>query len=311
MSSNSTHSHSHTSSNSHSRSKRRRSSDTKAYRKSRYFCAFLLFLFLTLFSLSAAAKAVPLDKDKLGDIFTNREYVCALHDDVLTYAEDMCRENGVPAEAVDEVLTLATVDDINRAFIIGTMSLDEKYSQNVYQDKLGELNTTLESSIHTALKVNGIKIAKGQLDGTELLSENITQYLSKRMMFPYLDKVETLANLGSTISLVTLVVGGVLSVVLALIVIALGSEAYRNLRSIAHAISASALVCFLLCAVYGVIYETKELYFFPAYLTNSIMSYLNSSIGAVGITGGLLTVASLAVMAIIWKMKSDKLDSGK
>ena len=306
MSSHSSHSHSH---HSHSHSKRRRSTDYKAYRKSRYFFAFLLFLCLTLFSLSAAAKAVPLNKDRLGDVFTNREYVCALHEDVLTYAEDICRQNSVPVEAVDSVLTYANVNEINNAFIIGTMSLDEKYSQTVYQDKLEELSATLENSANASLEANGVKPAKGQQDGAKAFAKDITDYLAKRMSFPYLEKVEALANLGGTVSLVTLIAGAVVSVALALIVIALGSEGYRNLRSVVHATSASALVCFLICAVYGVINETKELYFFPAYLNDSIMRYLNDSILAVAVAGGLLTVASFAVMALVWKMKSDKLDS--
>ena len=308
----STHSHSshrHSHSRSHSHSRRTSSSDIKAYRKTRYFFAFLLFIALTLFSLSAAAKAGPLNDGNVSKVFTNREYVLALSEDVRTYGEDMCRRNGVPVKALGDLLSYESVREINEAYIYGTLSLNEKYTATSYTDKLDALSASLEKSISSTLKAENIRTADGMDDGAAALSADITGYFESRMVFPYMDKVETLLNLGSTAAWTVLVVSAVLSVALILVVIALGSELYRNLRSVAHAFSASALMCFVIAAAYGLVDAANDLVIFPEYLSASIMSYLNSSIGAVLLTGGILTILSFAVMAAIWTLKSDELDA--
>ena len=301
-----THTHSH----SHSSSKRRRSSDVKAYRKSRYFFAFILFITLTAFAFSTTAKACPLDRDRVAEIFTNHTYAEALSDDVTTYAEDMCRRYSVPSSAVSP-LDFETVDEINRAYIIGALSLDEKYTETTYTNLLAELETSLESSINHSVKANNLRVADGNEDGAKFLAEAICGYLSEQMTFPYLDKVETVINLGSTVAFAVMVIGLVLTVALVLIVIALGSELYRNIRSVTHAVSASALSCYLVSVAYVLVRSTKDLYIFPTYLKASVMRYLDASAGALALTGALLTAVSFAVMAVVWKLKSDALDAPK
>ena len=310
MAEHSTHSHSRSLSHTtHSRFRRRRSSDLKAYRKSRYFCAFLLFITLTLLSFSATAKAYPLDADRVGDIFTSREYVTALADDVRTYGEDMCRRNGVPVSALGDLLSDASIRAVNESYVYGTLSLDEKYSKTYYADKLDELSASLEKNIDKTLQTAHIKTADGVRDGAAALSQDITDYLEKRMVFPLMEKVETVLSLGATAAVTVTVISAVLTTALILVVIALGSEVYRNLRSVTHAFSAAALMCFGTAVLYGIIREEKELFFFPEYLEAALMRYLDASAGALALTGALLTVASFAVMAVTWKLKSDKLDS--
>ncbi len=307
------HSHSHSSSqrhhSSHSSSGRRRSSDVKAYRKTRYFFAFLLFITVTVMSLGITAKVSLLDKNNIANIFTNHEYVSGLYEDVHTYADDMCRRNSVPLSAVDSVLTFDAVNEIDRAFILGTLSLDEQYSQTVYMDKLGELSDSISDSIKETVRQNGLAFAAGQEKSCDAFAQDLTGYLNKRMSFPYLEKTETIANLGSTAALVMSIVGAVLSAALVLIVITLGSEVYRNLRSVTHATLASGLSCFIICGAYSAVKSAKSLHFFPLYLNDSIMAYLDSSSGALAITGSMLFAASFVLMAVVWKLKSNALDS--
>lgn len=260
-------------------------------------------------SLGITAKAVPFNKDKVADVFANYDYVMALYDDVNIYAHDMCMRNAVPASAVEDVLTFEAVNDIDRAYIYGTMSLDEQYSQTVYMDKLDKLAAKIEKSVNGSVSRNGLKIASGQEKAASAFAKDITGYLNKRMTFPYLEKLQTVVNLGSTAVIAVSIVGAILTVALALIVITLGSEVYRNLRSICHAIFAAALVCFVSSGTYAAIKGAKELYLFPSYLNDSIMRYLDSSAGAIAITGVLLTVISFVLLAVVWKLKSDVLDS--
>ena len=308
-SSGSHHSSSHRHSRSHRRRKRERSSDRKAYRKSRYAFAFLLFLTITVFALSLTARLSLLSAKNVGDIFINHAYVSALSEDVLTYATDLCRDNNVPVSAAEDVVTYSAVNEIDRAYIIGTLSLDEQYTEQTYEGLLEEFNAKLEDSINTTLKENGVKSHSGVENGSEQLAKSITDYLKERMTFPFFDKVETIINLGKTGILATVLVSGILSVALVLIVIALGSKLYRNMRSVCHAFSASAIVCLLVPVVYSCIKTTKAIGFYPTYLNDSIMSYFNSSASSFALAGGLLAALSFALIAVEWKLKSDDLDS--
>ena len=293
---------------SHSKHKRQRSSDVKAYRKTRYFFAFILYLSISVLAFGITAKAVPLSAQHVAGVFSNAEYSQSLYEDVSTYASDMCIRNNVPASALDGVLDYGTVKEINRAYVYGTLSLDEKYTPTVYQTMLEELTSSLEKSIDSAVKASGVGIADGQGDGAERLAKDITDYFGKRMVFPYMEKVQTVVNLGSTAAYIAIAVSAVISVALVLIVIALGSELYRNLRSVAHALSASTMLCWLTAATYRVINSAKDLFFFPTYLNDSIISYLNDSAKALTVTGALLAAATLTVLCFVWKLKSDAMD---
>ena len=271
--------------------------------------AFLLFIAVTAMSLGITAKAAPVNKNKVADVFVNYDYVTALYDDVNTYAHDICKRNNVPASAVEDVLTFDAVNDIDRAYILGTMSLDEQYSQTVYMDKLDDLTAKITQSVNTTVEQNGLQYAAGQENAAADFAGDITAYLQKRMTFPYLEKMQTYVNLFSTAAVVTSIIAAVLTVAFALIVITLGSEVYRNLRSICHATLGAAAICFATSGAYAAVKRAKELFLFPAYLNDSIMRYLDSSAGAVTLTGAILLTASFALMALVWKMKSDVLDS--
>ncbi len=300
----------HDTSHRHNTSRRRhhrRTSDVKAYRKTRYFFAFLLFLTLTVLSFSLTARATVLSTEHAAVIFTNQTYTQALYEDVRTYAEDMCRTNSVPASALGSV-TYRRVMQVNEAYIIGTLSLDEKYTKTTYLDKLDDFSAQLEKDVRASLKAAGIPAAAGHTDGAGQLAATVTKYLKERMSFAYFDKLEALLNLGGTVSLVAAVISAVLSAVLVLVIIAMGADVYRNLRSVTHAVSAASLSSYITCLVYVYISHTKGLYFYPVYLNQSVMSFLNASAGGLLLTGGILTVASFAVMALVWKLKSDALD---
>ena len=271
--------------------------------------AYLLFITLTVMALSAAAKAVPLNKNNVADVYVDYKYVSALYDDVSIYAHDVCKRNAVPASAVDSVLTFGAVNDIDRAYILGTMSLDEQYSQTVYLDKIDDLTKNIAKSVNTTVKENGLKFAAGQENTADAFAKTITNYLTERVTVPYLEKLQTFVNIGSTAATVAAIVSAVLTVALALVVITLGSEVYRNLRSICHATLASSLSCFVISGAYAYIKAAKNLGLSPSYLNESVMRYLDSSANAVTITGALLLVLSFVLLAVVWKLKSDVLDS--
>jgi len=264
---------------------------------------------VTVFSLSAAAKACPLNKSRVAQTFTNAQYVSGLYEDVRTYSEDMCQRNFVPESALDGIITFGAVDEINRSYVLGTMSLDEKYSSTVYTDNIADLSAELEKSISATLKDSDIKVAKEQQNGAKSLANDIGSYLLNRMSITYLNSIKTVLNLGTTAAVVSMIVSGIISVALALIVITMGSELYRNVRSISHSLSASALSCFFACGVYGIVHDTKALGLYPLYLNNSVMDFLSSCVNTLLFTGVILLVMSFVTMTQAWRLKSKALDS--
>lgn len=82
-------------------------------------------------------------RQKYASIFTNEKYVQSLYGDVKQYAYDMCAQNGIPTDSVDEVITYDAVYNTVNAYAVGNFDNSQDYTKTTYEDRISELNTQL------------------------------------------------------------------------------------------------------------------------------------------------------------------------
>ena len=94
-------------------SRKSHSSETKSVVIGRHFLSFVLFLVIAALSLTVFVRVDCVDGKKYASIFTNEKYVQSLYGDVKQYAYDMCAQNGIPTDSVDEVITYDAVYNLS------------------------------------------------------------------------------------------------------------------------------------------------------------------------------------------------------
>lgn len=124
-------------------SRKSHSSETKSVVIGRHFLSFVLFLVIAALSLTVFIRVDCVDGKKYASIFTNEKYVQSLYGDVKQYAYDMCAQNGIPTDSVDEVITYDAVYNTVNAYAVGNFDNSQDYTKTTYEDRISELNTQL------------------------------------------------------------------------------------------------------------------------------------------------------------------------
>lgn len=281
-------------------------SDTKAQKAGRNIIAFFLFLSIVALSMSVCAKVSFLNSEKYAQIFTNQKYVDSLYNDVRQYAHDICKECSIPTDSVDEVITYSSIYDIEEAYALGNLANAPQYTQTTYDDRINELKETLAQSTDKMLKECRLDVDGSQSEGVNAFTLKISDYVRNRVEFQYMDKLETIANIGKTVCIVMIVIFTVLTVLLALIAFSVGNKKYRGLRAVAYSFNASAVLQFGFVLAMQVIKQFKTLVIYPTYLCDSVMSFVNSSIFSVAISACISIGISLIIAVTVWKLKRNE-----
>jgi hypothetical protein len=270
------------------------SSDSKKQMIGRNFVAFLLFISIVAFSLSVCAKACFLNSERYAEIFTNQNYVDSLYNDIKQYAYDICEDSSIPTSCVDEVITYTSIYNIEEAYALGNLTSVEQYTQTTYDDRISQLKESLVESTTDMIKSYNIKTDKGRFEGVNEFALKISEYIRSTVEFEFMDKLETIANLGKTISVVMIVVFAILTI---------GNRNYRGLRAIAYSFISSAVLQFGFVVAMQIIKQCKTLVIYPTYLCESVMSFVNSSILCVVISASISFGISLIIATTVWKLK--------
>lgn len=280
--------------------------DTNGQKIGRNIVAFFLFLSIAALSLSICAKVSFINSERYAEIFTNQQYVNSLYSDVKQYAYDVCDECSIPEDSIDEVITYASIYDIEEAYALGNLTNAPQYTQTTYDDRITELKENLAQSTSDMLEEYKLDIDKNQSDGANTFAMKICDYIRSKVEFQYMDKLETLSNLGKTVSVVMIVIFSISTAVLALITFSIGNKKYRGLRAIAYSFNASAILNFGFVLAMQIIKQVKTLVIYPTYLCDSVMNFVNSSILSVAVSACLSLGISLIIAASVWKLKRNE-----
>lgn len=294
------------SSKSRIRSTSEASHETKGQSIGRKAVAFFLFLTMVALSLCLCAQQCFLNSNKYAEIFSNEQYINGLYQDVLEYSCDMCDYNAIPKDSVEQTITYESVEGIATAYAYGNLTASQQFTETTYLDKIDELEKQLVKTTNKMLKDNGISESKSVENGAEGFADNISNYLSEKVNFVYMEKLKTVSNIGKTASVSGVIVFSIIALILVLTIISIGNKKFRSVRAIAYALIASGELQLLLVLGVELIKRYKTLVIYPSYLCDSVMNFVNNGILTVFVSAMLSIFASLILTVAVWKLKRNQ-----
>lgn len=300
--SHSTHSAKHRSSH---RSKNRSGATTKTQKAWRRVLAFVLFLTLTALSLFICVRTTFISKSSLIGIFTDADYVTAAQGELLDYAHDLCDACGVPYDSVDNAISVDKISEIKEAYIAGLLGASQEYTQTTYQDLIVALGDDIETQTKAMMKNRNIHTDDTVSNPAGAFADKIEEHLTEATELPHAEQLSTALNLAKTGSLAAVIFLAVLALILALIVVSIGTTRYRAVRYLAYASLSAALLDFLLVGGVQIVKQVKTLVLYPLYLSDALMRYVNRCLMSVSLSGGVLLLLAAVIMCIVWKMDRD------
>ncbi len=312
-SSSSSHSSSHRSSGSSSSHSSSHSSSSKSKKKTkthdekgklRTVFAFLLFVSLAATVVFSGIRVTMLSPNRVADVFTNHEYLTALHRDVIDYSKDLCRKCGIPTDSIEETITYKSIEGIQKAYTLGMLSMDEKYSETTYVDLINSLGKNLETSTKDMVAENKLSVAESQKqNGPKEFSNDISSYIKKKVEFAYISDIQSVVNVASTAMNIAIAFFAVLTIAFFLLTISVADKHYRAFRSVVYSLFASALLCLFPAVFIGIVSLFKELLIYPSYLCDSVLNFINSCVSAFLVETGMLFFVGVLLSALVWKLK--------
>lgn len=266
-----------------------------------YVLSFLLFVMISVLTLSLCAKVYIANPNTIAGVFTSKEYVTALHNDIKQFAKDECDKCSVPSDFIDSVVSYDRIYNIEAAFINSALGTSQSYSDEAYEKNVQDLEEKLKDSVDKELANQGLK--SSVKDGSDLFARSIAKYTMQKAEFRYIDKLQTVLNLGNAAITVIVVLSAIITVGLTIILFFKNEKRYRSLKMIVFSFEASALFSFALVGAAAIVRAIKDLVVYPTYLCSAIMRYVDSSMLVVFLSGVVWLVVSVVITTIIWRLK--------
>jgi hypothetical protein len=258
-------------------------------------------------SAFAGMRITVLNEAKIKSVFTGTQYINVLYEDIHNYSKDLCIKCSIPENSADEGVTYENISEIQEAFTLGNLVLDEMYSESTYLDMIERMNGDIVSSINNSIQQNNIVVDESQISsGTQTIADSITEYFKGRVEFKYTSFVQSVLNVSNTITTVGIVLFSILSVAFLLLTISLTDKKYHATRSVAFSFLAASGLNLILVIFVGIVGIFKDLVIYPGYFCETVMRYINSCVSTFLIEGLLLFIIGLSISAVTWRYKREK-----
>lgn len=245
-----------------------------------------------------------MNTNRVADIFINNDYINALYEDVLDYSKDLCRKCAIPEECATSAITVKKIGDIQKAYTYGAFEMDEMYSESTYVDLIKSLNRSIVSSTRSTVKENGLEVESTQKTaGASTFANEITSYLQDRVEFKYVEDIQSVINICSTLFEIGIVLFAILSVAFLLLTISFTDKKYKAIRAVCFSVYGASLLDFVLVLGVGIVAIFKDFIIYPLYFCQSVSTYIGNCIWAFVIEGFLLFLIGTMISAICWKYK--------
>ena len=295
-------SHSHHRHSSHRRKKRR--SKSKRYAFWRTIFSFMLFLCVSATAVFLATRLTVLNEDRVSRIFTNEKYLASLHADVLEYSQDLCLKYGIPDDCVKDTITYESISNIQNAYTLGQLDMDEMYSSTTYSDIIKALNKELAAQTETTIKANSLEIDESVQDGAvQKFADEVSDYITKKVEFKYTSDLQSIFNVSSTVLIIGIILFAILSVAFFLLTISFAEKRYRAFRSVSFSVFGAAGLNLLMVISVGIVAIFKNFLIYPLYLCDSVMSYIGSCVLTFLACAIVLFILGTMNSALVWRLK--------
>lgn len=268
----------------------------------RVLLSFVLFIMIVLVSVSAFAKAVLLDKNKIEDAFTDYKYVSSVKDSVVEYSSDIYLMNGLDASSLDSIFDYELLKDSVKAYISNNIGSGVGYNESTYLEPIDTICDMLETDIASQVKANGLKYED---ESVKHISDSVRNYLVNEIDIST-PKVKTIINVASIASTAVLGVGLFFAVAVGLILFFIGNKRYRSIRALSISFSTAGSFEIFASIIACIVFRIKQIDIFPLYLRELLMDYIYSSIGSMVVIGCFLILVALIISIVVWKVRRGK-----
>lgn len=245
-----------------------------------YLLSFLLFVFVSVLTLSVLCGSVFGNSRRIADAFMEPAYVDGLYQDVHLYAADLCLEYGLHDQIADSIVR-EDVQTVLQDYVNSKLELDKDAD---YTSELRHVVSALKNGAASA-------VPETSADALQAFSQDFESYFTSRVEFVYMDNLKTFTDVSSKIF-----IAGTL--ICALFAFAVSAVLYKNSRNkrewlllMGDAFLASGMTTALFTAILMLIQSKKNLYFFPSYLSEAATSYIKDCL--------LMNLAATAVLVAI------------
>lgn len=275
-------------------------------RKKRTVLSFLLYLCLSLSVICVGFLSVGSNPNTFIKEFTSNTYVENVKADAVRYCQDMCLQNSIPDDFIDDVITHNRIMTLQKAYIVGELNENDEYNKNTYEGLLTKLQEDIEVSVSNMVSEQKIKIDSSVKDTAVAdFSKQITEYIEKIIHFNYISQLRTYCDTANMLCKILLCVCSIGIVCIALMLSMGTSRKYRASRAVAYSILAAAIMNTILFDSVAIVKETKKLVIYPTYLVDVFMNWVDDSLAYLLASTGFLVVLFVAVTAITWMLKNN------
>lgn len=279
------------------------SHDTKGNIRVRAFLSFVLCVLMVVLSLSVCTKTVFVNASYLEEKLTSFSYVNSYRENVITYASDCFLKNGIPDDNLNNVITQEKANELAENYINSILKVKAGITSDTFSQTVEGLKSSLNKEIKQQISSTGYTYNEETAQKTV---DRIADYAREQLSIPGVSYIETIVNIGSVASTAVAVLTAVFIAVLVVIIFFVGAKRYRSIRAIGISFMSAGFLDLILSLIVIIISKVKCVDIFPLYLRQAFMSYVNGSIGAVALSGGILLLVSLAFITLVWKMKRDE-----
>ena len=275
-------------------------------RKKRTVLSFLMYLLISVSVICVGFLSVGSNPNTFIKEFTNNTYVENVKADAVRYTQDMCLQNSIPDDFIDDVITHNRIMTLQKAYIVGELNENDEYNKNTYEGLLTKLQEDIEVSVSNMVSEQKIKIDSSVKDTAVAdFSKQITEYIEKIIHFNYISQLRTYCDTANMLCKILLCVCSIGIVCIALMLSMGTSRKYRASRAVAYSILAAAIMNTILFDSVAIVKETKKLVIYPTYLVDVFMNWVDDSLAYLLASTGFLVVLFVAVTAITWMLKNN------
>lgn len=265
--------------------------------------SFLLFAFVVVLSMSVCARVFIVNPKMVSDMFTSKDYVDSLYDDVMQYATDECERCYIPASVVEDAISYDSVYNAQASYIHYALGTSNAYSVEAFDGNLDSIKSKIIEAVDDFMTNQGVDYKKANADN---FANKITGYIQSKVQFAYMDKLQTLISVFKTLSVVMAVISAIITIALIASLYLDNQKKYRSIRRIAFSFEAAAIFDLLIVAAIAIVRIAKDLVIYPSYLCDAVMGYVNSIMIAVSLSAIVLVFVALVLMTAVWRIKRDE-----
>lgn len=278
------------------------SHDVRADFRNRKILAFFLFLIIGLLDIAICMQSVMLNSTQIEKQFTTYACTSSFRQNIITYTQDNYTENGISGDNIEEIITQDKAQELVETYAASQFKSKIGFTQDTVDSAVDELIEEIKADIVQQTETAGFDAEESQIDA---VCDEISEYITSQLDIPGMTYIDSILNVGGIVSKVVLAVAVFFMLVFAAMLYFTGKRRYRSVRSIAVSFAAAGITDLAVCVMALVTFAVKSVDIYPDFIKQAFDGYVNTSIGAVAVCGGVMLLVSLVLEALSWKLKKN------